>query len=366
MSSREPAPQRWGQGRRRAALAAVCAVLFLTFLDTTIVSVTLADIPSGLHAGVSALQWVVDAYALVFARLMLTGGTLGDLFGRKRVMLAGGGSLLRWFRALRLGPERWGGHRGPGRHGGGGRGLRAGYRLRDPAAVSGTPHTLDGAGRPDAPGLGLGAALATGIYGVIAGESAGYTAWWIVALVAVAVLSGAAFLVVESRSHSPAVDLSFFRKPSYTVANVVAVALLGAMVTAQLGDKLRTPGDPAPVFLDPAARTDPRRHIVVPGGGRAAGARLDRRPRESCGLSGVLRRPASRAADLRRVPAGRRSAGTARRGGGEAEPPGRAPLTRAGPVCGAAAAGILHVRRGVPTRAPGIRPATGTLRPGGA
>jgi hypothetical protein len=35
-------------------------------------------------------------------------------------------------------------------------------------------------------------------------------------------------------------------------------------------------------------------------------------------------------------------------------------------VCGAAAAGILHVRRGVPTRAPGIRPATGTLRPGGA
>jgi MFS family permease len=85
--------------RRPLALAALCGVLFLTFLDNTIVSVVLADVQTSLGVGVSGLQWVVEGYMLVFAALMLTGGTLGDLLGRKRVMLAGvgvfcGGSLL--------------------------------------------------------------------------------------------------------------------------------------------------------------------------------------------------------------------------------------------------------------------------------
>ena len=74
---------------RSAALAAVCAVLFLTFLDNTIVSVALADIQTSLKAGVPALQWIVDGYMLAFTALMLTGGTLGDLLGRKKVMLGG-------------------------------------------------------------------------------------------------------------------------------------------------------------------------------------------------------------------------------------------------------------------------------------
>ncbi len=64
-------------------------VLFLTFLDNTIVSVVLANVQSSLHAGVNALQWVVNGYAVSFAGLMLTFGTLGDLFGRKKVMLGG-------------------------------------------------------------------------------------------------------------------------------------------------------------------------------------------------------------------------------------------------------------------------------------
>jgi MFS family permease len=74
---------------RGAALAAVCAILFLTFVDNTIVSVALADIQSSLRVSVSGLQWVVDGYMLAFAALMLTGGTLGDLFGRKKIMLGG-------------------------------------------------------------------------------------------------------------------------------------------------------------------------------------------------------------------------------------------------------------------------------------
>src|SRR5579862_3844199 len=71
------------------ALAVLCAILFLTFLDNTVVSVALANIQTSLHAGVAQLQWVVDGYLLAFAALMLGGGTLGDLLGRKRIMLAG-------------------------------------------------------------------------------------------------------------------------------------------------------------------------------------------------------------------------------------------------------------------------------------
>src|SRR5215470_9138172 len=77
------------ENRRSAALACLCLVLFLTFLDITIVSVALAGIQTQLHAGVSALQWVVGAYALTFASAMLMFGTIGDQFGRKKIMLVG-------------------------------------------------------------------------------------------------------------------------------------------------------------------------------------------------------------------------------------------------------------------------------------
>ncbi len=71
------------------ALTSVCAIVFLTFLDTTVVSVALASIQSDLGAGVSSLQWVVNGYALVFAAFMLGAGALGDRLGRRRVMLVG-------------------------------------------------------------------------------------------------------------------------------------------------------------------------------------------------------------------------------------------------------------------------------------
>jgi EmrB/QacA subfamily drug resistance transporter len=74
---------------RRAALVVICGILALTFLDTTVVSVALGNIQTNLHLGVTGLQWVVDAYAVAFASLMLTGGTLGDRLGRRRLMLAG-------------------------------------------------------------------------------------------------------------------------------------------------------------------------------------------------------------------------------------------------------------------------------------
>src|SRR6266446_954509 len=77
------------ENRRSAALATLCLVLFLTFLDITIVSVALAGLQTQLRAGVSSLQWVVGAYALTFASTMLAFGTIGDQFGRKKVLLIG-------------------------------------------------------------------------------------------------------------------------------------------------------------------------------------------------------------------------------------------------------------------------------------
>ena len=80
-----------GSPAQALALATLCGVLFLTFLDNTIVSVGLANIQSDLHAGVTSLQWVVNGYALTFAAFMLAAGMLGDILGRKKVMLAGVG-----------------------------------------------------------------------------------------------------------------------------------------------------------------------------------------------------------------------------------------------------------------------------------
>src|SRR3954465_14398654 len=70
-------------------LLVMCAGYFLVLLDVTIVNVALPHVGAGLDAGVSSLQWVVDGYAIALASLMLAGGTIGDLRGHRRVVLAG-------------------------------------------------------------------------------------------------------------------------------------------------------------------------------------------------------------------------------------------------------------------------------------
>src|SRR2546423_14217803 len=79
------------RGGQALALATLCTLLFLTFLDNTVVSVALGDIQTALKANVAELQWVVGAYALTFASIMLACGMIGDELGRKKVMLAGAG-----------------------------------------------------------------------------------------------------------------------------------------------------------------------------------------------------------------------------------------------------------------------------------
>ncbi len=70
-------------------LGAMCFALFMAMLDNTVVNVALPTIQTHFGSGVSGLAWIIDAYTLVFAAFMLTGGTLGDLYGRKRVFLIG-------------------------------------------------------------------------------------------------------------------------------------------------------------------------------------------------------------------------------------------------------------------------------------
>ena len=268
---------------RSLALAAVCAVLFLTFLDNTIVSVALAGIQTSLGVGVSGLQWIVDGYMLAFAALMLTGGTLGDLLGRKRVMLGGvavfcAGSVVAALAqstgvlvAARVVMGIGAAASEPGtlsliRHIYPERRARA-RALGVWAAVSGLALALGpilggllvagtgwrsifwfGAGfaalafagaavtltesrdpqgrRVDLPGLAAGAASITAAtFGVIAGESAGFATWWIVLLFAGAIAAAAAFVAVERRAPDPVVKLEFLRHPTFAAANAVAFAV---------------------------------------------------------------------------------------------------------------------------------------------
>ena len=75
--------------RRWLALGVLCASLLAIVVDNTIVNVALPTLARDLDADISELQWVVDAYTLVFAGLLLLAGALGDRYGRRRMLLAG-------------------------------------------------------------------------------------------------------------------------------------------------------------------------------------------------------------------------------------------------------------------------------------
>lgn len=75
--------------RRWWILAVLIVSLFTVNLDNTVLNVALPTLARELHAGTSELQWMVDAYVLLFAGMLLAAGALGDRFGRRRVMLVG-------------------------------------------------------------------------------------------------------------------------------------------------------------------------------------------------------------------------------------------------------------------------------------
>src|SRR5438309_6764093 len=75
--------------RSRWTLVATILGSSLTFIDATVVNVALPALQADLHATITDVQWVIEAYALFLGALILVGGSMGDQFGRKRVFISG-------------------------------------------------------------------------------------------------------------------------------------------------------------------------------------------------------------------------------------------------------------------------------------
>ncbi len=274
--------------RRWWTLGAMCFALFMVMLDNTVVNVALPSIQEDLGASISGLEWTINAYTLSFAVLLVTGGRLGDLFGRRRVFLFGVVTFaaasaliglsqtqaqLVAFRALQgvgaafmmpatlsiitqaFPPEERGKAIGTwagvsalalaiGPVVGGALVESVSWQsiffLNLPVAVLAVVVTLfatresrDETAPPriDLPGTALlTVGLAALVLALVEGNSWGWGSPGILALLATAVLGLTAFVVVELRIASPMVDFSFFRSRSFLGANVVAFVVSFAML----------------------------------------------------------------------------------------------------------------------------------------
>jgi EmrB/QacA subfamily drug resistance transporter len=267
-------------------LLAVCLGTFMLLLDVTIVNVALPAIQSSLKANFSDLQWVVDAYALSLASLLLTSGSLADLFGR-RVLFAIGlviftaGSLLcglatsplfiilsraaqgiggaiMFATSLALiasafqGRERgvafgvWGAITGVAVAVGpvlGGL-LTTGFSWRwiffvnlpiGAFALAVTLTRLEEsreaqARRPDWAGfVTFTAALIALVYGLIRAQQSGWSDTGVIACFVAAVVGLAVFLMVERRGRQPMFELSLFRLPTFAGGSIAAFAMSGTL-----------------------------------------------------------------------------------------------------------------------------------------
>ena len=95
MTSHTPTPEPTaGSGQRRGggsgiALLVICSCQLMVVLDITIVNIALPNIQEALGFSTESLSWVINAYTLTFGGLLLLGGRLGDILGRRRVFIAG-------------------------------------------------------------------------------------------------------------------------------------------------------------------------------------------------------------------------------------------------------------------------------------
>jgi EmrB/QacA subfamily drug resistance transporter len=288
--------------RKWWTLTAVCVATFMLLLDITVVNVALPDIQQDLDASLSSLQWVVDAYSLTLAALLLTAGSLADRIGRRRVFtagfavftlasflcgIAGDATLLNLARGLQgiggaamfatslaliaqefQGHERgtaigvWGATIGGavavGPLVGGalteGLGWEWIFFVNVPIGIGAivlTTTQLANLRAPDPdpidwPGLAtFSLGLFALIFGLIRGNPDGWSSPQIVASLAAAVLLLAAFLLIELRRDTAMLDLSLFRKPAFAGVSVVAFALSAGMfamflyITLYIQDVLR-------------------------------------------------------------------------------------------------------------------------------
>jgi EmrB/QacA subfamily drug resistance transporter len=277
-----PDPRRW------IALVLLCAAQFMVVLDASIVNVALPSIQNDLGFSQENLQWVVNAYTLVFGGFLLLGGRMADLLGRRRLFLIGLGvfsaasllgglsqseGMLIGARALQglgaaiispaalailtttfaEGSERnkalgiWGAIAGLG----GAAGVLMGGMLTEwagwewvlfvnvpvgLAAAFFTPRfvaesRMDRAGRRfDAVGaVTITTALVILVYGLVKTDSYGWGSGRTIGFLAVAFALIGVFVLIEARSSSPLAPLSFFRNRTPTAANIVSILIAASL-----------------------------------------------------------------------------------------------------------------------------------------
>jgi EmrB/QacA subfamily drug resistance transporter len=273
--------------RRWWTLGAMCFALFMVMLDNTVTNVALPSIQRDFDASLASLEWVINGYTLAFAVLLVTGGRLGDIFGRRKVFLIGvvvfaaasatigfapteewlvasrviqgigaalmmpgtlsiisnafppeerGKAIGTWAGvsaiALALGPVlggwltedvSW----------------RAIFFLNLPVAALAVAVTLFAAEesrdetvsrKVDFPGIAaLTVGLAALVFALIEGNAWGWTSAGVLGLLALSVGALVAFAQIERRSPAPIVDFEAFRSRSFIGANIVAFAVSFAM-----------------------------------------------------------------------------------------------------------------------------------------
>jgi EmrB/QacA subfamily drug resistance transporter len=274
--------------RRWWTLGAMCFALFMIMLDNTVVNVALPSIQKDLGASISGLEWTVNAYTLSFAVLLVTGGRLGDLFGRRLLFLLGvvvfgaSSGLIAlaqseaWLIAFR-GLQGAGAafmmpatlsiitNAFPAHERGKAIGTWAGvsalalaigpvvggflvenvswqsiFLLNLPVAALAVVVTLFATHESrdetapksvDVPGVAtLTTGLAALVLALVEGNAWGWGSGRIVGLFALAAIGLTAFAVIEARSANPMVDFRFFQSRSFLGSNIVAFIVSFAML----------------------------------------------------------------------------------------------------------------------------------------
>jgi EmrB/QacA subfamily drug resistance transporter len=272
--------------RKWWTLIAVSIAIFMLLLDITVVNVALPSIQRDLHSSFSDLQWVVNAYSLTLAALLLTSGALADLFGRRLIFAAGlvvftcssavcglstaplmlnlaravqgvGGAMM-FATSLALvaqafhGRERGvafgvfgavtGGAVAVGPVIGGlitsGIGWQWIFFVNVPIGIIAVALTLTRVSEsrdPDATGvdwiglLTFSGSLFLLVYALIEGNQDGWGSTKIVSMLIASVVLLGVFVLAESRQRRPMLDLSLFRRPAFTGASIVAFSISASM-----------------------------------------------------------------------------------------------------------------------------------------
>jgi EmrB/QacA subfamily drug resistance transporter len=272
--------------RQRWTLVCVCVATFMLLLDITVVNVALPSIQRSLHGSFTDLQWVVDAYSLMLATLLLTAGSLADLLGRRRIFVVGlglfaaasllcglattplflnlargaqgvGGAMMFATSLALLAQEFQGKERGVafgiwGATIGGavaigplvGGALTSGFGwewiffVNVPIGIVAIFATLrfvhessdPEAGRIDWLGVvTFSASLFCLVFALIRGNDEGWSSGMIVSLLVASAVLMTCFVLVERRQESPMLDLTLFRKPAFVGVSAAAFALSASM-----------------------------------------------------------------------------------------------------------------------------------------